>query len=181
MIMEPESLHVNNETPVPSPKFALFDLSGSILTSFHPKPGAPLESSHTLKVLVPSMDALDGARSVRIQSLAPKPDAIVGSLELSRDSEVEGSTLTCDSSNKDLDAMSNAGTCDLWDSDVADASEDERSVDDVFCKESVKKKIEVLAGMVGYEGCDEPGVILDEVVKVLKELERMRTTCCLKN
>ncbi|EHA8588273.1 putative lactoylglutathione lyase, chloroplastic [Cocos nucifera] len=177
MIMEPESLRVNHETSIPSPKYAFFDLSGSILTSFHPKLGAPLESSHNLKVLVPSMDAIDGARSVRIQSLAPEPDA----LELSRDSEVEGSTITSDSSRKDLGAVSSAGTCDLWDSDGADASEDERSVDDVFCEGSVKKKMEVLAGMVGYEGCDEPGVILDEVVKVLKELERMRTTCCLKN
>lgn len=181
MIMEPESLHVNNETSIPSPKYAFFDFSSSILTSFHPKLGGSLESSHDLKVLVPSMDALDRARSVRIPSLAPEPDAIVGSLELSGDTEAEGSTITRDSSKKDLDAISNAGTCDLWDFDGADASEDERGVDDVFCKESVKKKIEVLAGMVGYEGCDEPGVILDEVVKVLKELEKLRTTCCLKN
>lgn len=38
--------------------------------------------------------------------------------------------------------------------------------------ESVRKKIEVLAAMVGMEGSKGAGAVLSEVVKVLRELEK---------
>ncbi|KAG0489327.1 hypothetical protein HPP92_008138 [Vanilla planifolia] len=47
-----------------------------------------------------------------------------------------------------------------------------------FCEEGVRKKMGVLARMVGMEGCGQPGVVLTEVVRVLKELDgRARGVC----
>ncbi|KAH0467520.1 hypothetical protein IEQ34_004758 [Dendrobium chrysotoxum] len=56
-------------------------------------------------------------------------------------------------------------------------SEDEEEAA-AFCEEGVKKKMGVLARMVGMEGCGQPGVVLTEVVRVLKELDgRARGVC----
>ncbi|KAG0458105.1 hypothetical protein HPP92_022996 [Vanilla planifolia] len=49
------------------------------------------------------------------------------------------------------------------------ADEDEEAA--AFCEEGVRKKMGVLARMVGMEGCGQPGVVLTEVVRVLKELD----------
>ena len=43
--------------------------------------------------------------------------------------------------------------------------------EEVFREESVRMKIQVLAMMVGIQGCSEPAAVLAEVVRVLKELE----------
>ncbi|PKA48748.1 hypothetical protein AXF42_Ash018690 [Apostasia shenzhenica] len=57
--------------------------------------------------------------------------------------------------------------------------EDEEAAEaEAFCEEGVRKKMGVLARMVGMEGCRQPGAVLTEVVRVLKELDgRARGVC----
>ncbi|PKU70372.1 hypothetical protein MA16_Dca007124 [Dendrobium catenatum] len=65
----------------------------------------------------------------------------------------------------------------LAESKIDAGSEDEEEAA-AFCEEGVKKKMGVLARMVGMEGCGQPGVVLTEVVRVLKELDgRARGVC----
>ncbi|XP_020598752.1 uncharacterized protein LOC110038302 [Phalaenopsis equestris] len=60
--------------------------------------------------------------------------------------------------------------------DATGSEEEEEEA--AFCEEGVKKKMGVLARMVGMEGCGQPGVVLTEVVRVLKELDgRARGVC----
>ncbi|KAI0513414.1 hypothetical protein KFK09_009434 [Dendrobium nobile] len=48
-----------------------------------------------------------------------------------------------------------------------------------FCHESVRKKMGVLAKLVGMEGCGgQPAVVLTEVVRVLKELDGQARVVC---
>ncbi|CAL9778180.1 unnamed protein product [Musa acuminata subsp. burmannicoides] len=49
---------------------------------------------------------------------------------------------------------------------------DDDTVADLLNVEAVRKKIEVLAAMVGMGESDEPAAVLGEVVKVLRELQR---------
>ncbi|KAK8949374.1 hypothetical protein KSP39_PZI005623 [Platanthera zijinensis] len=57
-----------------------------------------------------------------------------------------------------------------------DGSEGEEEA--AFSEEGVKKKMGVLARMVGMEACGQPAVVLTEVVRVLKELDgRARGVC----
>ncbi|KAL0924325.1 hypothetical protein M5K25_005141 [Dendrobium thyrsiflorum] len=65
----------------------------------------------------------------------------------------------------------------LTESKIDAGSEDEEEAA-AFCEEGVKKKMGVLARMVGMEGCGQTGVVLTEVVRVLKELDgRARGVC----
>ncbi|RWW86696.1 hypothetical protein BHE74_00004515 [Ensete ventricosum] len=143
MIMEPASA-----------TYALFDLSGSALTSFN------LDDAK-----VSSVDALVQARPARSHSHHAAFDS------------AKGSTVADDDSEGELGALSNAGTCSHCEqpeegSEEAEDDDDSDSVTDLLHVETVRQKIEVLAAMVGMEESDEPGAVLGEVVKVLKELER---------
>ncbi|RRT43700.1 hypothetical protein B296_00033338 [Ensete ventricosum] len=145
MIMEPASA-----------TYALFDLSGSALTSFN------LDDAK-----VSSVDALVQTRPARSHSR----DAAFDSAKCS--------TVADDDSEGELGALSNAGTCSHCEQPAEgsveaedDDDDDSDSVTDLLHVETVRQKIEVLAAMVGMEESDEPGAVLGEVVKVLKELER---------
>ncbi|CAD5179502.1 unnamed protein product [Musa acuminata subsp. malaccensis] len=142
MIMEPASA-----------THALFDLSDSTLTSFD------LDDAR-----VSSVDAPVQARPARSRSHDAAFDSAKGSTVADEDSEGE------------LGALSNAGTCyhrEQPEEGSEEAEDDDGdSVTDLLHVETVRQKIEVLAAMVGMEESDEPGAVLGEVVKVLKELER---------
>nr|KYP66937.1 hypothetical protein KK1_013249 [Cajanus cajan] len=51
-----------------------------------------------------------------------------------------------------------------------DASDEEVSLDELLLDEKIKKKIELLAAMVGVDATD-PAIVLNEVVRVLKVLK----------
>ncbi|KAH0463581.1 hypothetical protein IEQ34_008163 [Dendrobium chrysotoxum] len=60
-----------------------------------------------------------------------------------------------------------------------DAAEEEEEEEMNFCHESVRKKMGVLAKLVGMEGCGgQPAVVLTEVVRVLKELDGQARVVC---
>ncbi|KAJ8458560.1 hypothetical protein OPV22_031486 [Ensete ventricosum] len=50
--------------------------------------------------------------------------------------------------------------------------DDDGTIADLLNVEALRKKIEVLAAMVGMGESDEPAAVLGEVVKVLRELQR---------
>ncbi|THU51102.1 hypothetical protein C4D60_Mb06t27500 [Musa balbisiana] len=146
MIMEPASA-----------TYASFDLSGSTLTSFN----------------------LDGAKVSSVDALVQARPARSRSHEAAFDS-AKVSTVADEDSEGELGASSNAGTCyhceqpeeGSEEAEDDDDDDDDDSVADLLHVETVRQKIEVLAAMVGMEESDEPGAVLGEVVKVLKELER---------
>ncbi|KAJ4957682.1 hypothetical protein NE237_024793 [Protea cynaroides] len=57
---------------------------------------------------------------------------------------------------------------------VSDAKSDivDVDVDDILYDERVKKKLQVLAAMVGITSSASPGVVLAEIIRILKDLER---------
>ncbi|KAL0920018.1 hypothetical protein M5K25_009119 [Dendrobium thyrsiflorum] len=60
-----------------------------------------------------------------------------------------------------------------------DAGEEGGEEEMDFCHESVRKKMGVLAKLVGMEGCGgQPAVVLTEVVRVLKELDGQARVVC---
>ncbi|CAL9122072.1 unnamed protein product [Musa textilis] len=132
-----------------SATYAFFELSGSTLASFS------LDDAK-----VSSVDALVQARPARSHS----HDAAFAS--------AKGATAADEDSEGELGALSNAGTCYHCERPEEGSEEDDDSVTDLLHVETVRQKIEVLAAMVGMEESDEPGAVLGEVVKVLKELER---------
>ncbi|PKA61205.1 hypothetical protein AXF42_Ash006101 [Apostasia shenzhenica] len=82
-----------------------------------------------------------------------------------------GSSSSCEddevSSETKSDARSSRCDRDDWEGE-----------DEAFSEEGVRRKMGVLARMVGMEGCGQPAAVLTEVVRVLKELDgRARGVC----
>ena len=55
--------------------------------------------------------------------------------------------------------------------DISELDDGDEHCEEVFCEERVRMKIQVLAMMVGIEGCSEPAAVLAEAVRVLRELD----------
>ncbi|OVA20284.1 hypothetical protein BVC80_157g85 [Macleaya cordata] len=82
-----------------------------------------------------------------------------------------------DKLSDDSDVLSDGGTTfdhpivDSIDELSEDDDDDDDEVNQILYDEGVKKKLEILAGMVGVDS-SKPWIVLDEVVRVLKNLER---------
>ncbi|KAF9612744.1 hypothetical protein IFM89_003754 [Coptis chinensis] len=148
-------------------QYIVFDRSYDIVTTTYPNLETDLSDSNNVKCK--GIGALEEAKAGRSNGVVVE---IINS---------ESSELSFD---QDLDLKSDAGTSchDLMDVDD-NISDDELSryelcdgceVDSMY-EESVKKKLELLAGMVGID-CSNPGVVLAEVVRILQGLTE--NTCC---
>lgn len=77
-----------------------------------------------------------------------------------------------DPNDRKISSIAAPPSSSLAKSEHADDSEQqEEDLQEAFLEERVRVKIRVLAMMVGVRGCSEPGVVLAEVVRVLKELD----------
>lgn len=70
-------------------------------------------------------------------------------------------------------------SCCLQEDIVYDSWEDEQTINELVCEEGTRRRLELLAGMVGIDN-SEPEVVLAEVVRVLKDLERLNGFQLLK-
>ncbi|XP_077210310.1 uncharacterized protein LOC143845782 [Tasmannia lanceolata] len=142
--------------------YVFFDSSSSSVTAFNPKSDTHFQNPDHLKVL--GVQALEKAKAFRSHSMGI-------SVEHLQSSESEGSVATADISEEN----SYCRTSDIQ-SPNGEKGEDEL-MDDIFLyDEGVKKKLEVLARMVGVES-GQPVEILTQVVRVLKDLEEKRRKC----
>ncbi|XP_010249624.1 PREDICTED: uncharacterized protein LOC104592118 [Nelumbo nucifera] len=136
-------------------RYVFFDRSGCSVKAFYPGGNTHFANSDRLKGM--GVDSLEKAKAGRENSIV---------LEM-MDGEYPELSHT---SEEDSDVKSDGGTSVY--NGVEMLSDDEAfSVDDILYEESVKKKLRFLAGMVGID-CTKPGVVLGEVVRVLKDLER---------
>nr|POF03395.1 hypothetical protein CFP56_60584 [Quercus suber] len=94
--------------------------------------------------------------------------------------EIHLSYLTYLQENNDADLKSDAeSSCCLQEDFVYDSWEDEQSINELVCEEGTRKRLELLPGMVGVDNT-KPEVVLAEVVRVLKDLERLNGFQLLK-
>ncbi|XP_058074279.1 uncharacterized protein LOC131223016 isoform X2 [Magnolia sinica] len=137
----------------------VFDPSTRSVTSFYPKPNTYFGKSDIVKV--------SGACTLGSELLG-------GSSSESLD--MEEMNVVDDVSEEDFDSKSDADTSSIRKLDEEESEEsdgDERCVDEILYDESVKTKLEFLAGMVGVDS-SQPSDVLTQVVRVLKDLERER-------
>lgn len=142
-------------------RYVFFDHSHSSVTAFHPKEAHFGNFEYMKRVAV---DALQIARaggtktnSFVVQTLGGGAKSDISD----EDYEVKSDAESMRQHIKDGAAMAAIET----------PSDEDSSVDDVLKEKKVRKKLEVLAQMVGVDS-EKPGVVLDEVVRVLRDLER---------
>ncbi|XP_058078977.1 uncharacterized protein LOC131227239 [Magnolia sinica] len=134
--------------------YIVFYPSTHSVTSFYPKPNTHFGNSDILKV--------SGACTLVSELMGGS------SSEPSERLEMEEMNVVDDVSEEDFDSKSKL------DEEVSEESDgDERCVNEILYEESVKTKLEFLAGMVGVDS-SQPADVLTEVVRVLKDLERER-------
>ncbi|KAF5187180.1 hypothetical protein FRX31_023231 [Thalictrum thalictroides] len=167
-----------------------FDRSQDVITTFFPNPEIQCsESDDGLKKI--GLDALEEAKVCRnsgivIEIVLKANESVSCDEDYEMKSESDAATSShhhlfidneeCDV--EDYEMNSDAGTSSPRHSidnvdDLAD--NDECDVDDMLCDENVKKKLELLARMVGIDCSNNPGIVLAEVVTILKELESEKT------
>ncbi|WOL14572.1 hypothetical protein Cni_G23352 [Canna indica] len=150
--------------PAPAAAYALFDLTDSASASFH------LQFLRGTKI--PTVEAFLQTGSVQSQLGAAERNVLDASFDLPPSAESKGSAIIEDECGRESDALSDAGTYHLCERSEG-SEEDVEAIAELFDADAVRKKMAVLAGMVGMGvSDDEPGKVLGEVVKVLRELQR---------
>ena len=135
-------------------QYVLFDHSHSSVTAFYPKE-ARLGNFEYMKRM-----AMDGIE--RESAPGTKTNSfVVQTLDRGATSEI---------SDEDYEEVKSDAES-IKDSTAQTPSDDDSCVDAVLKEKRVRKKLEVLAQMVGVDS-GKPGVVLDEVVRVLRTLER---------
>ncbi|KAL4651920.1 hypothetical protein ACB092_01G195700 [Castanea dentata] len=134
-------------------------ISITLITALFSKPETHLSEFNGLKFT--AFNALERSRADRTNSI------VLETLNGGDSSEL--SDILDDDSDLKSDAES---SCCLEEDIVYDSWEDEQSINELVCEEGTIKRLELLAGMVGVDNT-EPEVVLAEVVRVLKDLERL--------
>ncbi|KAL6006155.1 hypothetical protein ACLOJK_040201 [Asimina triloba] len=141
-----------------------FDPSTFPHSSIHPKPDTHFADSNLSKVFQPSCSVEKLAGSSFGAQFSPvfAPDGTGISSAFSEVVEME--------EMNGSDHASDANTTQIG-GELSEESEYCDGLHEIFCRESVKRKLELLASMVGV-GSSQPAEVLTEVVRTLKDLER---------
>ena len=153
----------NSEDPLcfkGTQQYTFFDHSNHSITTLFSNPETHLSEFNPIEFK--AFNALERSRAERTNSI------VLETLSGGHSSELS------DKLDEDYDLKSDAeSSCCLQGKIVDDPWEDdEQSVDELVFEEGTRKRLKLLAGMVGVES-NEPGVVLAEVVSVLKDLKRL--------
>ena len=141
-------------------QYTFFDHSNHFITTLFSTPETHLSEFNQVKFI--AFNALERSRAERTNSIV-----------LETLNEGDSSELS-DILDEDSDLKSDVESSCCLQEDVAyDSWENEQSINELVYKEGARKRLQLLARMVGVDDNTEPEVVLAEVVRVLKDLERL--------